>query len=109
MRPIDADALFSHLEQLSEVYNEWHDRFEDGDHQKSIMYGKFTAVIETMLHIKRKMATLDCTPVARGEWVHDINNLYGCSECLERETMSRKKLKKFCPNCGAKMDGGKSE
>lgn len=41
----------------------------------------------------------------RGRWIHDINNLYGCSECMERETMSSKKLKRYCPNCGIKMDG----
>lgn len=42
--------------------------------------------------------------VKHGRWIHDINNLYGCSECLERETMSPKRLKPYCPNCGAKMD-----
>ena len=47
----------------------------------------------------------DVAPVRRGRWVHDINNLYGCSECMERETMSPKKLKNYCPNCGARMDG----
>lgn len=39
-----------------------------------------------------------------GKWVHDINNLYGCDQCGERETMSPKKLKDYYPNCGAKMD-----
>lgn len=42
---------------------------------------------------------------ANGWWIHDINNLYGCSECGGRETMSPKKLKNYCPNCGARMDG----
>ena len=51
----------------------------------------------------------DVAPVVHGRWIHDINNLYGCSECMERETMSPKKLKLYCPNCGAKMDGGKHE
>lgn len=55
--------------------------------------------------------TIDSIPAAdvvevRHElWVHDYNNLYGCTGCGERETMSRKKMKKFCPNCGARMDG----
>ena len=40
-----------------------------------------------------------------GYWIHDVNNLYACSECLERETMSPKKKKPFCPNCGARMKG----
>jgi hypothetical protein len=48
--------------------------------------------------------TIDAVPVVHGTWVHDINNLYGCSECMKRETMSPKKLKPYCPNCGAKMD-----
>lgn len=48
--------------------------------------------------------TIDAVPVVHGQWVHDINNLYGCSECMKRETMSPKKLKPYCPNCGAKMD-----
>ena len=47
----------------------------------------------------------DVAPVVHGLWIHDINNLYGCSECMERETMSPKKLKPYCPNCGARMDG----
>ena len=50
--------------------------------------------------------TIDAVPVVHGRWVHDISNLYGCSACLERETMSHRKLKKYCPHCGAKMDGG---
>ena len=41
--------------------------------------------------------------VWRGEWIHDINNRYGCSKCMARETMSHKNLKPYCPNCGALM------
>lgn len=47
--------------------------------------------------------TVEAKPVVHGEWIHDINNSYGCSECGERETMSPKKLKNYCPNCGADM------
>ena len=50
---------------------------------------------------------IDAAPVVHGWWIHDINNLYGCSECGERETMPHKKLKNYCHNCGAKMDGRK--
>lgn len=50
-------------------------------------------------------ALAEAEPVRHGRWIHDINNLYGCSECMERETMSHKRLKHYCPNCGAKMDG----
>ena len=43
---------------------------------------------------------------SEGEWIHDINNLYGCSKCLKRSPMSSKKMLAYCPNCGAKMKGG---
>lgn len=52
-----------------------------------------------------RFPAVDAAPVVHARWIHDINNLYGCSACLERETMSHKKMKRFCPNCGAKMDG----
>lgn len=51
-----------------------------------------------------KIPAAEVEPVRHGRWIHDINNLYGCSECLERETMSPKRLKPYCHNCGTKMD-----
>ena len=47
----------------------------------------------------------EATVSAHGHWIHDINNLYGCSECFGRETMSHRKKKRYCPRCGARMDG----
>ena len=55
----------------------------------------------------------DVAPVRHGRWVDrivDENEViqpwmerYYCSECLEGGNQS---WFKFCPNCGAKMDGG---
>ena len=55
----------------------------------------------------------DVAPVRHGRWVDrivDENEViqpwmkrYYCSECLEGGSQS---WFKFCPNCGAKMDGG---
>lgn len=55
----------------------------------------------------------DVAPVVHGRWVDrivDENKViqpwmqrYYCSECLEGGSQS---WFKFCPNCGAKMDGG---
>ena len=59
-----------------------------------------------MLEVLKNQPTIEAEPVVHGRWIHDINNLYGCSECMGRETMSHKRLKPYCPNCGAKMDGG---
>ena len=33
---------------------------------------------------------------------------YSCSECCVAETTRRGRVLKFCPNCGAKMDGDKN-
>ena len=49
---------------------------------------------------------ISAAPVVYGRWIHDVGNLYGCSECMKRETMSPKKLKNYCPSCGALIDGG---
>lgn len=55
----------------------------------------------------------DVVPVVHGRWVDRIVNeneviqpwmkRYYCSECIEGGNQS---WFKFCPNCGAKMDGG---
>ena len=62
---------------------------------------RFCLTIEKVM----RASAADVAPVVHGKWIHDINNLYGCSECMKRETMSPKKLKHYCPNCGARMDG----
>ena len=45
----------------------------------------------------------DVAPVRHGKWLHRKNGVAYCSECevdtVEDET-------NYCPNCGAKMDGG---
>lgn len=43
---------------------------------------------------------------SEGEWIHDMNNLYGCSNCLWRSAMSPKMMLPYCPRCGAKMKEG---
>ena len=60
-----------------------------------------------------KLPAADVAPVVHGRWVDrivDENEViqpwmqrYYCSECLGGGSQS---WFKFCPNCGAKMDGG---
>ena len=90
VRLIDANALTRWLESVLSNANPL-------DRRARAAFSEVLARVKTMLDI-------DAVPVVHGRWVHDINNLYGCSVCLGRETMSHKKLKKYCPNCGAKMD-----
>lgn len=59
--------------------------------------------------------TVDAVLVAHGSWMDGDRLIYGpshyyyryCSECLyERDDDNPDKDTPFCPNCGAKMNGG---
>ena len=61
----------------------------------------------------REMPAADVAEVVHGQWymLDDCANagLYcsACSRRVHREEFAYKKLKsKYCPHCGAKMDGG---
>ena len=104
MRPIDADALsallFQRMGESERIAND----LPKHSYAESVYYGKTTTLYETLLAIEREIPTLDYAPVRHGEWIHDINNLYACSECLMRQTQRmRGRLMNFCPNCGANM------
>ena len=51
----------------------------------------------------------DVAPVRHGQWEWDTEDIYRCSNCAEKshvkEVMGRPAWG-YCPNCGAKMDGG---
>lgn len=47
--------------------------------------------------------TADVRPERHGKWLHCDDGLCECSECGE---VAGDNFYKFCPNCGAKMDGG---
>lgn len=60
--------------------------------------------------------TADVAPVVHGQWVKNNDSFqtddyyccyfdYSCSEC-GAIVNDRYKLPNYCPNCGAKMDGG---
>lgn len=58
-----------------------------------------------------KLPAADVAPVRHGLWVHEhISEGYAwvmCSECeaVIHKILINKRLN-YCPNCGAKMDGG---
>lgn len=49
----------------------------------------------------------DVAPVVHGKWVFGGDGCVICSECNEEE--SNDNHRKYCPNCGAKMDGGTTD
>ena len=51
----------------------------------------------------------DVAPVVHGRWIADgdgYNWTYNCSICAWKDGYPFNERHNFCPNCGAKMDGG---
>ena len=59
----------------------------------------------------KNMPAADVAPVVHGQWIKDdflsddVNNAEKCSQCGELIGWFSK-LPNYCPNCGARMDGG---
>ena len=90
--------------------------------EKNVAIARLTALeicnpCATMTDTKRQIADTrpaDVAPVVHGRWVHEhISEGYAwvmCSECkaVIHKILINKRLN-YCPNCGAKMDGGDSD
>lgn len=59
--------------------------------------------LKQALEIFDEIPAADVAPVVHGRWIKGSPNPY-CSECFVE---CRDEIP-FCPNCGAKMDGGNS-
>ena len=59
--------------------------------------------------------TADVQEIRHGRWINESRNMYGlisaqCSVCvLFSGTWLRNAPYKYCPHCGAKMDGGEKQ
>ena len=97
MRLIDADALVedikSEIDDDKEIYP---------DDKTSIM---FRAGMKTVIRIVKNQDTVD--PVKHGRWifVEDMVSYIKCSECGDDICWVNTKRPKYCPGCGARMDG----
>ena len=63
--------------------------------------------------VRRALAVIpseDVVPVVHGKWIESANfdsGFWVCSKCrFVSEAIAAHKLYGYCPNCGAKMDGG---
>ena len=65
-----------------------------------------------------ELPTADVAPVVHGRWEDSTDDwlgtdVYTCSKCRESyvlvEGTPKENLWHYCPNCGAKMDGGDSD
>ena len=61
--------------------------------------------------IKEKLKEEDWVPVVHGRWIYNNMGGWKCSECNNQAPFwcmaSTQNLTNYCPNCGAKMDGGR--
>lgn len=106
MRLIDADALMNTLQELFDK------------REKEQMFtgsrGSFVTWNDAICHFKTA-PTIDAVPVVHGKWEWNTDNgFYYCSKC---QTVSPREdqdgeycdCPNYCPNCGAKMDGGEDD
>lgn len=88
MRLIDADALRERAIKVFAVKDHWY------------MKAVGTREID-------KAPTIDAAPVVHGKWIfNDDWWEFRCSLC--QGAIGNIKKYKFCPNCGARMDGGEN-
>lgn len=98
MRLIDADALVYSRVRI------FYGLMDDG----TPMVGGFNAVV--MSCAIREAPTVDAAPVVHGHWIFGTANhreYMKCSVCLKSQTLTG--VFTYCPNCGAKMDGGNED
>lgn len=95
MRLIDADGL------SEDIYDNVSTPYEDA-----------VAAKEDCLRAIEEAPTIDAVPVVHGRWTHLGGDEWCCSACgfvITTEGSWDKPTKKYCEDCGAKMDGGASE
>ena len=74
------------------------------------VYGK--KVCKAIVSRLNVIPAADVVEVVHGEWIDDKSTIVGdiiernCSICGQRMTSCIERLMSYCPNCGARMDGG---
>lgn len=70
------------------------------------------------MDVIKRVPAADVAEVVHGEWqgegdgyadgalVYDVWNCSNCGHCIDDGTDDPECLPKYCPNCGAKMEGG---
>ena len=71
--------------------------------------GQDKEFIKTVEMVIADTPTADVAPVIHGEWIHKNGEMY-CSVCGGEALMDEVYYESpCCPDCGARMDGGKTE
>ena len=76
---------------------------------KDVLPAAYCAGWNGLLGLIEKAPTVDAVPVVYGRWAHLGGDEWCCSACgfvITTEGSWDKPTKKYCEDCGAKMDGG---
>ena len=109
MRVIDVNDFLAKLKERHEYIMQDPEVSKRMKWCEAVHYGATTEIIE-------KMPTIEATPVVHGRWEKHKPDQHGnrkpkCSVCGEYHLAwwSEHTRCNFCPNCGAKMEGGVSD
>lgn len=106
-RWIDADALYDEVKKREETARQWvldtPSSFNGNPNPAAIRYAAILGERTTMMHMIFDAPAADVAQVRHGRWLKHA--CYVCSVC----GVANNDEYDFCPNCGAKMDGGDGE
>ena len=75
---------------------------------QDVLHGKYKFSLMYIWKNLMDLPSADVVPVLHGAWEHHIS--FGvCDKCGYEYNWTGTDAKNFCPNCGAKMDGGKED
>ena len=95
---ISRKAAIAYIREQSE---ECQKAFEELGGESGIYADAYNDLVEDFYSIP----AADVAPVVHGRWIDDGSGIIICPEC-ERGYNLHAKYTHYCPNCGAKMDGG---
>jgi hypothetical protein len=114
MRLIDADAAVKLMQiaTAKELYvGDLTKRLGNSYNYHAFAAG-YKAAIDDMTQAVKEAPTIDAVPVVHGRWVFkERAHYFKCSLCKEPIPYKfgyagSRRYYNYCPNCGAKMDGG---
>jgi hypothetical protein len=103
MRLIDADNA---LELFRAEYQNTKNLIKQGEKHLDSLAEGYTEAAHIIKHIS---PTVDAVPVVHSRWAHIGGDEWCCPVCgfiITTEGSWDKPTKKYCEDCGAKMDGG---
>lgn len=104
---ISREALLDSLEEAYRELKKIYDGLQYED-ERRICGAQLSTFAELTIRV-RKASTVDAEPIRHGTWENYPGHAYRrCSICkTEWEKPKFNIRSNYCPNCGAKMDGGK--